>query len=126
MKQCQFQRYIYYCTSGAVLELFDRNRIRRIEHSFNIVSERRQDTIFKVFLVVVCQIFHVLVTVFHQISGHYPAILERLVPWTVNVFVAILDLELFAPNTSMPPMLGGCPSRKISKCLVSFGLLQNS
>lgn len=108
------------------MELFGRNRVRRIEQSFNIVLERSQDTIFKVFLVVVCQIFHVLVTVFHQISGHYPEILERLVPWTVNVLVAILDLELFAHHTSMPLMLGGCPSREIAECLVSFGLLQNS
>lgn len=105
------------------MELFDRNRVRR---SFNIVLERRQDTIFKVFLAVVCQIFHVLVTIFHEISGHYPEILERLVPWTVNILVAILDLELFAHHTSMPPMLGGSPSREIAKCLVSFGLLQNS
>lgn len=108
------------------MELFDRNRVRRIEHSFNIVLERRQDTIFKVFLVVVCQICHVLVTVFHQISGHNPEILERLVPWTVNVLVAMLDLELFAHHTSMPPMLSGSPSREIAKCLVSFRLLQNS
>lgn len=79
-------------------------------NSFNIVLERRQNTIFKVFLVV-CQIFHVLVTVFHQISGHYLEILERLVLSTVNVLVAILDLELFAHHTSRPPMLGGTPSR---------------